>query len=212
MICGGGNRFLYGGNTTATVFIVDLKDRFPHYTQVQSLHVSRMHVNAVILPNRTVFVCNGTVVGEDGNTGQLQAEIFDPSTNTWTLAERQTVAHGYHSMAMLLPDGSIATGGGTPTGACNELRMQIYRPAYMSASRPQIQETPKKIHYGKSFHIRTDQAHNIKWVNLIDRPLSLIVTIWNNVWSISPSRRKANPPLWFPSRRTQTWRRQDGTC
>lgn len=82
------------------------------------------------------------------------------------------MAHGYHSMAMLLPDGSIATGGGTPTGACNELRMQIYRPAYMSASRPQIQETPKKIHYGKSFHIRTDQAHNIKWVNLI-RPTAV---------------------------------------
>lgn len=172
MICGGGNRFLYGGNTTATVFIVDLKDRFPVYKQVDSLSVSRMHVNAVILPNRTVFVCNGTVVGEDVNTGQLQAEIFDPSTNMWTVAERQTVAHGYHSMAMLLPDGSIATGGGTPTGACNELRMQIYRPAYMSASRPQIQETPKEIHYGKSFNIRTDQAHNIKWVNLI-RPTAV---------------------------------------
>lgn len=167
MIVGGGNRFLYGGSTTDTVYIVDLKDRFPVYGRVRSLSVPRMHVNGVILPNRTVFVCNGSIVGEDTSTGLLQAEIFDPATNTWTLAEAQTVPHGYHSMAILLPDGSIATGGGTPTVACNEIRMQIYRPAYMSASRPQIQEIPKKIRYGKSFHIRTDQARNIKWVNLM---------------------------------------------
>lgn len=172
MICGGGNRFLYGGNTTKTVYVVNLKAPSPVYKQVQSLNEPRMHVNAVILPNRTVFVCNGTQVGEDVHTGKLQAEIFDPSTDTWTPAEQQTVPHGYHSMAMLLPDGSIATGGGTPTGACNEIRMQIYRPAYMSASRPQIHETAKKIRYGKSFHIRTDQAHNIKWVNLM-RPTAV---------------------------------------
>jgi hypothetical protein len=172
MIIGGGNRFLYGGLTTDTVYIVDLKDRHPVYKQVQSLSVPRMHVNGVILPNRTVFVCNGSIVGEDTNLGLLRAEIFDPATDTWTLAEAQTVPHGYHSMAMLLPDGSIATGGGTPTGACNEIRMQIYRPAYMSASRPQIQEIPGRITYGKSFDIRTDRANNIKWVNLI-RPTAV---------------------------------------
>ncbi len=172
MIIGGGNRFLYGGLTTDTVYVVDLKDRHPVYRQVQSLSVPRMHVNGVILPNRTVFVCNGSIVGEDTNLGLLRAEIFDPETNTWTLAEAQTVPHGYHSMAMLLPDGSIATGGGTPLGACNEIRMQIYKPAYMSASRPKIQEIPKRIRYGKSFDIRTDQPRNIKWVNLM-RPTAM---------------------------------------
>lgn len=172
MIVGGGNRFLYGGNTTETVYIVNLKDRYPVYRQGPSMTNRRMHVNAVILPNRTVFVCNGTQVGEDVSTGTLPAEIFDPATDTWTLAEQQTVAHGYHSMALLLPDGSIATGGGTPTGSCNNVLMQIYRPAYMSAARPSIQETPDKISYGKSFTIRTDQAHNIKWVNLM-RPTAV---------------------------------------
>lgn len=172
MIMGGGNRFLYGGSTTNTVYIVDLKDRFPVYRPVQSLHVPRMHVNAVILPDRTVFVCNGSTVGEDTSLGLLKAEIFYPETETWKRVEAQTVPHGYHSMAMLLPDGSIVTGGGTPTVACNEIRMQIYRPAYMSAFRPQIQESPKDILYGKSFQIRTDQAYKIKWVNLI-RPGAL---------------------------------------
>jgi hypothetical protein len=172
MIVGGGNRFLYGGSTTDTVYIVDLKDSFPVYRQVQSLHVPRMHVNGVILPDRTVFVCNGSTVGEDTHLGLLRAEIFDPATNTWTLAEAQTVPHGYHSMAMLLPDGSIITGGGTPTVACNEIRMQIYRPAYMSASRPKIQEVTGEIRYGEAFPIRTDQAHNIKWANLM-RPTAI---------------------------------------
>ena len=172
MIVGGGNRFLYGGSTTATVYIVDLKDRHPVYRQVQSLSVPRMHVNGVILPNRTVFVCNGSMVGEDTSLGLLRAEIFDPVTNTWTLAEAQGVPHGYHSMAIMLPDGSIATGGGTPTGACNELRMQIYRPEYMSATRPQIQEIPERISYGGSFNIGTTHPRNIKWVNLM-RPTAV---------------------------------------
>jgi hypothetical protein len=172
MIMGGGNRFLYGGSTTNTVYIVNLKESSPAYRQVQPLAVPRMHVNAVILPDRTVFVCNGSTVGEDTNLGLLQAEIFNPATEEWKQVDAQTVPHGYHSMALLLPDGSILTGGGTPTVACNEIRMQIYRPAYMSASRPKIEEAPRKIRYGESFQILTDQAHNIKWANLM-RPGAL---------------------------------------
>src|SRR6185295_6797230 len=51
-------------------------------------------------------------------------------------------------------------------------RMQIYRPEYMSATRPQIQEIPERISYGGSFNIGTTDARNIKWVNLM-RPTAV---------------------------------------
>jgi len=166
MIIGGGSKYTYGGNTTETVYVANLKGPNPSYKQVQSLSNPRMHVNAIILPNRTVFVCNGSIVGEDTSQALLRAEIFNPATNTWTVVEPQGVPHVYHSMAILLPDGSIATGGGTPAGACNELRMQIYRPSYMSQPRPEIKESPATIAYGSIVKIRTSHAKDIKWVNL----------------------------------------------
>lgn len=168
MIIGGGSKYTYGGKTTDSVYIADLKGPYaPVYRRVQSLSNPRMHVNAVIMPDRTVFVCNGSIVGEDTSLALLRAEIFNPATNTWTVTDAQGVPHVYHSMAILLPDGSIATGGGTPAAACNELRMQIYRPAYMSQVRPVIEQSPRATNYGESFSIRTSQAKNIKWVNLM---------------------------------------------
>lgn len=212
MIIGGGSKYTYGGKTTETVFVANLKGpSAPVYKQVQSLSNPRMHVNAIILPNRTVFVCNGSIVGEDTSSALLRSEIFNPATNTWTVAEEQGVPHVYHSMAILLPDGSIATGGGTPAGACNELRMQIYRPAYMSHSRPEINECPTVINYGTTFKIRINHAKDIKWVNLMrpsatthscdteQRLVDLPITSGNGsslTVSVTSNRNLA-PPGWY---------------
>jgi hypothetical protein len=167
MIMGGGTKFTIGGKTTDTVYIADLDQPNPKYRKAPSLSSPRMHVNAVILPDRTVFVCNGSTIGEDTMKALLPSEIYNPATNTWKVVEAQSVPHVYHSIALLLPDGSVVTGGGTPTGACNELRMQIYKPSYMSEPRPTIQRAPEKLSYGAQFTIQTPQAQDIKWVNLI---------------------------------------------
>lgn len=211
MIIGGGSKFTIGGKTTETVYIVDFKEPSPTYRQAPSLSSPRMHVNAVILPDRTVFVCNGSTIGENTDLALLPSEIYDPATNSWTVVGAQGVPHVYHSIALLLPDGSVVTGGGTPTGACNELRMQVYKPSYMSQPRPIIQSIPKKIGYGAKFTVQTPQAQNIKWVNLI-RPSATthscdteqrLVDVRINSKNISSldvkvtSNRNLAPPGWY---------------
>ena len=173
MIIGGG---LPEDRATNRVDIVNLKATTPTYTAGPPLNAARMHHNAVILPDRTVFVCNGSSMNEDGNQATRAAEIYNPRTNTWRVVETANVVRLYHSVAVLLPDGSVATGGGNPRranepGGYDEMRLEIYKPAYMSRSRPVIQSAPEQITYGSTITIQTPQASNIQWVNLI-KPMS----------------------------------------
>ncbi|MEH2305265.1 galactose oxidase-like domain-containing protein [Nostoc sp.] len=167
MIIGGGS------STTATnrVNIVDLKATNPTYVAAKSLNYARMHHSAVLLPDRTVFVCNGSKMSEDTTQSMLPAEIYNPATNTWTVVAKQGVPRVYHSVALLLPDGRVVAAGGNPKRTVNELRLEIYSPAYMSRSRPIIQSAPQTLSYGVQFTIQTPQARNIKWVSLI-RPMA----------------------------------------
>ncbi|MEH2002030.1 MAG: galactose oxidase-like domain-containing protein [Nostoc sp.] len=167
MIIGGGN----GNTATDRVNIVNLKATNPTYVGARFLKSPRMHVSAVLLPDRTVFVCNGSKMNEDTTKSMLPAEIYNPATNTWTAVAKQNIPRVYHSVALLLPDGRVATAGGNPQRRVNELRLEIYSPAYMSRSRPVINSAPKALSYGLQFTIQTPQARNIKWVSLI-RPMA----------------------------------------
>lgn len=161
MIVGG------GGNTTKRVNIIDFKAATPTYTPAAYLNYARMHHSAVILPDRTVFVCNGSLMNEDVQKSMLPAEIYNPATNTWTVAAAQSVPRVYHSVALLLPDGRVLTAGGNPTRGSNELRLEIYSPPYMSQTRPVIASVPQRAGYNRTIQIQTNQASSIKWVSLV---------------------------------------------
>src|SRR5262249_9865687 len=108
MILGGGDP---GINA---VDMIDLKAATPTYQSMASMHHERIHLNAVLLPDRTVFVSGGETTAEHADTAALQSEIYHPTTNTWTLGATATVPRMYHSIAMLLPDGRVITAGSNP--------------------------------------------------------------------------------------------------
>ncbi|MDB5074830.1 MAG: Kelch repeat-containing protein [Chloroflexi bacterium] len=164
MILGGGDP---SGIAVNRVAIADFTAATPTYATAPSLRFARMHVNAVLLPDRTVFVCNGSRMGENTSTSMLPAEIYNPATNTWTTAETPSVPRVYHSVALLMPDGRVITAGGNPSRGTNELRLEIYSPSYMSRPRPVIQSAPTTSKYGATITIQTPQAATIKWVSLI---------------------------------------------
>ncbi len=167
MIIGGG-----GNGTTARVNIADLKSSNPSYQPAASLNNARMHHNAVILPDRTVFVCNGSGGNEDVGKSDLPAEIYDPATDVWTEVEDPSInSRVYHSVALLLPDGRVLTAGGNPNRGIVEFRIEIYSPDYIAQGRPVITTSPSNVKWGTSFAIETPQATDIKWVNLI-RPMA----------------------------------------
>jgi Domain of unknown function (DUF1929) len=168
MIIGGG-----GGAATNRVNIINLSASTPTYTAAPYLNNPRMHHNAVILPNRTVFVCNGSRGDEDVAQSTMPAEIYNPATNTWTAVETPIVnGRVYHSVAVLLPDGRVVVAGGNPSRGTYENRIEIYSPAYISQTRPTISSAPATTGYSRTITIQTNQpATNIKWVHLI-RPMA----------------------------------------
>jgi hypothetical protein len=130
----------------------------------------RTRLNAVILPDRTVFVSGGGSEGEARPV--LESEIYDPQSGTWTVTATATVPRLYHSVALLLPDGRVATAGSNPDRGDDELRIEIYHPPYLfRGRRPFIEEAPAAASYGGEFTLRTPNARDIRWVQLI-RPMA----------------------------------------
>jgi hypothetical protein len=171
MIIGGGQSGT--GLTTNRVNIIDFNASTPTYKAASSLKNPRMHHSAVILPDRTVFVCNGSKGEEDIGKSTLPAEIYNPATNTWTAVETPIVnGRVYHSVAVLLPDGRVVVAGGNPQRGVYENRIEIYSPAYISQTRPKISSAPTLAKYNTKITIQTNvPATNIKWVHII-RPMA----------------------------------------
>lgn len=165
-------------DATDKVSIVDLKAANPVYVAAAPMQLPRLHLNAVLLPDRTVFVTGGSLKQEDTPLARLQAEIYDPATNTWSLMGEATVPRLYHSTALLLPDGRVVAAGGNPEGGGSvtweppdpeeEMRLEIFNPPYLfKGPRPTIAPLPTEWQYGQTVTLRSPQAGNIRWISLI---------------------------------------------
>jgi hypothetical protein len=168
MIMGGGP-----GVSTATTDIADLKAPTPAYSPGPDMIRARTLHNAVLLPDRTVFVSGGGQRGESRKDAVHLAEIYDPATNTFRPAATASVARLYHSVALLLPDGRVITAGSNPDRGDDELRLELYHPPYLfKGPRPFITGVPRQWTYGQQVAIHTPQASSIRWAHLI-RPMAV---------------------------------------
>jgi hypothetical protein len=174
---------------THRVATIDFKDANPAYHAKSGLNHERMHVNAVLLPDRTVLAVGGGVTREasaqthvvdpQGGREVFEAEIYDLTTNLWKITAAATIARLYHSVALLLPDGRVLSAGGNPDKGSQvnwlppdlleEERLEIFSPPYLfkKNTRPVIQNVQEEIKYNSKVPIQTPQATQIKWINLI---------------------------------------------
>jgi FtsP/CotA-like multicopper oxidase with cupredoxin domain len=173
MIMGGG-----GGDPETgikRVHVVSPLAGSPKYVAAPSMALERIHLNAVILPDRTILVSGGEQKLEDRTSAALDAEIYDPAANTWSLAARATVPRLYHSIAVLLPDGRVLTAGSNPESADpggGELRLELFHPPYLfRGPRPFIQSVPREWGYGSTIEIHTPSARDVKWISIV-RPMA----------------------------------------
>jgi hypothetical protein len=175
------------GETSATdnVDLIDLRDLsgdMPRFRPAAPMLLPRVHLNAVLLPDRTVFVSGGALQREGGPQGErrtvarLESEIYDPEHDRWTLAANASVVRMYHSVALLLPDGRVVTAGGNPDKGHTvgwehddneELQLELYSPPYMFRPRPTITDAPEAWQYGHTVTLRSPQAADILWASLI---------------------------------------------
>jgi len=171
IIMGGGPGTKNVTNTTETI---DLSAATPVWSRGPAMIAPRVQLNATILPNGKVLVSGGSSKDEDITTAVLQAQLYDPATNTFAPAGSMEFPRVYHSNTLLLPDGRVLAVGGNPERKVYEPHIEIYYPPYLfnssgaPAKRPSISSvTPSVISYGSSFSLRSPEANAIRSVVLI---------------------------------------------
>ena len=167
---------IMGGNdpATATTEIIDLGASNPKWVYGPSMSEPRIEMDGVILPNGKVLALNGSSSNEDAATASLNADLYDPTANTFSAAGAGAFPRLYHSGALLLPDATVLVLGSNPEQGSYESHMENYTPAYLfnsdgsMATRPTITSvTPGVIGYGAAFQVQTPNAANISSAVLI---------------------------------------------
>src|SRR6185436_9545534 len=140
----------------------------PTWTYTASMAGRRKLHNATLLADGKVLVTGGSRGREDPNSPSTSpafaAEIWDPATGTWSTMASSTIFRGYHSTALLLPDGRVLSAGGEIGGPSAE----VYSPPYLfKGSRPKISSAPSSVGYGQSFFVGTPNATSISKVTML---------------------------------------------
>jgi hypothetical protein len=165
MVAGGTTRPAWGGDeqdALATAEWIDLSVAAPAWEALPDMAVPREHVNSVLLPDGRVLVLGGYETPPDGGP----IEIFDPEdpTSGWLLGPNMKYPRGYHSAAILMPDGSVVMGGDPNGGNTPNER---YLPSYFFKTRPSITSAPAALAYGGAFSIQTPTPAGIAEVVLM---------------------------------------------
>lgn len=163
-------------NPSETAEVINLNDSIPAWRSVASMSVGRRHLNTTILPDGKVLVTGGSSKpSHDDPTGAvLYPELWDPNTETWTPVAAHTRYRGYHSNALLLPDGRVLVAGGghpDPDGGTAEKNGEIYSPPYLfKGARPTITSAPTTVAYGNAFFVQTPDGASVTSVSWIRLP------------------------------------------
>ncbi len=164
---------------TETCEILDLGEAEPRWRSAPPLSAPRVMPDAVLLPDATVLIVNGSAAGwaHDANTPVYAAEIYNPGTGAWSQACPERVPRLYHSTALLLPDGRVLTAGTDETYNIepfhrSEYRLEMFSPPYLfRGPRPRFSSAtgavPEQLSYGEAFTVRTPDAAGVASVALL---------------------------------------------
>src|ERR1700683_3092571 len=212
MIFGGGNP------ATATTEIINLSASSPEWEYGPSMSEPRIEMNATMLPNGDIVTLGGSLNDEDTTTASFAADLFDTSGSiTVAPAGTETYERLYHSVSLLLPDGTVWVAGGNPVRGSYENHVEIYSPPYLfnpdgsAATRPSISNVSTGVvGYGASFQVQTPNAANISSVvlmklgstthgfNMDQRMVGLNFTIGSGMLTVTgPPNGNIAPPGYY---------------
>jgi hypothetical protein len=141
--------------------------------------VGRAYGNTVLLPDKTMVTIGGgagratdAMDGTSWTNGDDPAlktvELYDPRTGKWRVGPSERRFRTYHSIALLLPDGSVLSAGDdlhedrarpddTWIGSA-----EIYRPPYLfKGARPTIAAAPAAVTERQAFAVSTPDEESI---------------------------------------------------
>jgi N-acetylneuraminic acid mutarotase len=110
------------GNNATSLASAELYDPISEtWTDTGSMAEARDGQTATLLSDGTVLVAGGQVIRNNEGQGNLAtAELYDPTSETWTATATMTEAR-YGHRATLLLDGRVLVAGGGSTSASAEL-------------------------------------------------------------------------------------------
>jgi hypothetical protein len=154
---------------TETVELLDLSAQVPAWRFTASLSGPRVMGDATLLPDGTVLVTGGSATGraDMGIDPVLAVELFDPTTESWSILAPMKTPRSYHSMAILLPSAQVLVGGkdflfNLPPYDYPEHRLEVISPPYLfRGPRPVLGDVPTTVAYGESFTVTTPDAPSI---------------------------------------------------
>jgi hypothetical protein len=155
-----------GGVNEDLVELIDAADLGAGWRRRASLPQPRHNTNSVLTPDGAVITIGGNL--EDNYISpQKEALRYDPAADTWTPMAAQAEERGYHSTALLLPDGRIVSAGddGPSDLGGQSDEIEVFSPPYLfKGPRPQITSAPDEVPYGSTFGVGTPDGDVAKAV------------------------------------------------
>jgi hypothetical protein len=197
----------------------DFSKALPSWRSGPELHIRRSYPNTVLLPDRGLVVVGGIDKGRNYTPRGRQVELLFSGAHSFRLGPGQTEDRGYHSTALLLPDGRVLSAGDdlnpTSNGSYKNSSpfdtAEIYSPPYLfKGPRPAIRRAPRTIRYERRFTVATgsrvasallaapsavthgaDMTQRLVPLRVAGRPGSRRVTL------IAPPNANVAPPGWY---------------
>jgi len=211
MVVGGAQTVGDGGGTpTATTEVIDFSQSAPAWSYLAPMNIPRYNMNFIYLADGTLISIGGNQAS-DYTSPVVIPEIYDPVANAWTEMLPQVAGRGYHSTAVLLPDGRVLSAG-SDSGKSLENTYEIYSPPYLfKGPRPSIASAPTTLNYNQQFTITTPDAATITRVALIpptatthanhmddDRYVDLSFQVGSGqITAVSPNSTNNAPPGYY---------------
>ncbi len=169
---------------TETAEKIDLNQTGASWVSAGSMSAPRRHLNSTILPDGQVLITGGTrgggFVNIDPGLAVKEAEMWNPATNQWTTLAANQIMRVYHSVSLLLPNGTVLHGasgdamaiqpGGGVVPVPPERNHEIFSPPYLfKGARPSISSAPGTVGYSETFSVVTPNAGQIeeaRWIRL----------------------------------------------
>ena len=147
-----------GDPPTASAEIINLNAGTPAWAATTAMPQARRQNNLTILPDGRVLCTGGSAsAGFNTEDGGKAAVVWNPANGAWTTWATEVNYRGYHSGALLLPDGRVLSSGGD-----NHPNAEIFSPPYLfNGTRPTISSSPGSANYGQTIFVGTPQATSI---------------------------------------------------
>jgi uncharacterized protein YjdB len=154
-----------------TTYVLDMTQTSPVWRQTAAMASPRAYHTLTMLPDGSVLATGGqeTLDGISGANAARQAELWSPTTETWTTLALGQTPRLYHSTAVLMPDARILVGGGGSVFPATDYTSgEYFSPPYLfKGPRPAITTAPATLQYGTSFVVETPDAASIGSIALI---------------------------------------------